>query len=63
MNRLIAHQTTLLQMEIPISKGIICLERDGPLHVLVSLVSIFKRAKQNASVLLQQIAQHVNLFH
>jgi hypothetical protein len=60
-NRLIAHQTTLLQMEMFISKGIICPECDGPLHVLVLLVFTFKRAERNASALLQQIAQHVKL--
>jgi hypothetical protein len=49
MNRFIARQTTLLQMEIPISKGAICLDYDGPLQVLILLAFIFKRLKQNAS--------------
>jgi hypothetical protein len=49
MNHLIAHQTTLFQMEVPISKGVICPNCDGPLQVLVLLVHVFKRPKQNTS--------------
>ncbi len=45
MNHLIAHQTTLLQMEVPILKGAICLDYDGPLQVLVLLIYAFKRPK------------------
>ncbi len=47
MNYLIAHQTTLLQMKIPILKGAICHDYDGPLQVLILLISAFKRPKQN----------------
>jgi hypothetical protein len=39
-------------MEVPISKGAICLNCDGPLQVLVLLVFIFKRPKQNTSALI-----------
>jgi hypothetical protein len=36
-------------MEIPISKGAICHDHDGPLQLLVLSVFVFKRPKQNAS--------------
>jgi hypothetical protein len=49
MNRFIAHQTTRLQTEIPISKRVICLDYDGPFQVLILLVFTFKRPKQNAN--------------
>jgi hypothetical protein len=52
MNRLIAHQTTFLQIKVPISKGAICPNHGGPLQVLVLLVSNFKRLKQKACVLI-----------
>ncbi len=45
MNCLITHQITFLQMEVPISKGAICFDCDGPLQVLVLLVFVFKRPK------------------
>jgi hypothetical protein len=50
MNHHIIHQTTLLQMEIPISKRVICPNYDGFLQVLVLHVSIFKMPKQNTCV-------------
>ncbi len=50
MNHLIAHQTTFLQMEVPILKGAICHDYDGLLQVLVLLIYAFKRPKQIACV-------------
>jgi hypothetical protein len=47
MNRFIAHQTTFLQMEVPILKGAICPKCDSPFQVLVLLVFALKRPKQN----------------
>ncbi len=47
MNRFIAHQTTFLQIKIPILKSVIR-NHDGPLQVLVFLDFDFKRPKQNA---------------
>jgi hypothetical protein len=35
-------------MEVPILKGAICLDYDGPLQVLVLLIYAFKRPKKNA---------------
>jgi hypothetical protein len=48
MNHFITHQTTFLQMEVPILKRAICLYYDGPLQVLILHVFAFKRPKQNA---------------
>ncbi len=45
--KLVAHQTTFLLIKVPISKGAICPNCDGPLQVLVLLVFSFKRPKQN----------------
>jgi hypothetical protein len=50
MNHIIAHQTTFLQTKLPISKGAICLDYDDPFQVLVLLVFVFKRPKQNTCV-------------
>ncbi len=47
MNCLIAHQTTFFQMEIPIWKGAICHNCDGPFQMLVLLVFAFKRPQKN----------------
>ncbi len=47
MNHLIIHQTTLLQMEIPILKGAICPNYDDFLQVLVLHIYNFKMPKQN----------------
>lgn len=52
MDHLIAYQTTLIQMETPILKGAFCLDCDGFLQVLVLFISMFKRPKQNACVLI-----------
>jgi hypothetical protein len=49
MDQLLAHQTTLMHAEIPISKGAICPDCNGPLQVLVVRVSAFKRPKRNVS--------------
>jgi hypothetical protein len=49
MNRFIAHQTTLLQMKVPILKGAIYPSCDGLHQVLVLLVFVFKRPKHNTS--------------
>jgi hypothetical protein len=49
MDRLLAHQRTLMHAEVSVFKGAICPKCNGPLQVLVILVSTFKRLKRNAS--------------
>jgi len=47
MNHLIAHQTTFLQMEVPIWKGAICPKCDGPFQMIVLPIFALIRPKQN----------------
>jgi hypothetical protein len=47
MNRLLAHQTTLVHAKVPITKGTIFPDCEGLLQVLVFSISTFKRSKYN----------------
>ncbi len=51
MNCVVAHQITFLQMEVPISKGAICLDCDGLLQVLI-LPFLFSKGLSRTHVLL-----------
>lgn len=52
MDHLLAHQSTFFQTKMPIAKGTICPDCEGPLQMLVIPAFTFKRPKQNAKALM-----------